>query len=133
MEASNGKPLVIEFFGTPGCGKTTTAQQLIFELEKGGIKCVKSYHKSHFYTYKLVQLMAPSNWLLLFRLIVLAIKQNSFFDTLPGILAICHSRQMYKMFAASIGVGNRAMVLGQAIFQGFLSMSHREKMCSVNL
>lgn len=121
METSSRGPIVIEFNGLPGCGKSTTARALKDRLNKLHHTSVTSYYKTSLYKKKIVQLFWHKNIVLIFRLLRLALLQKDVYAALPGLLAICRYNQMYHMYAKN---RNDVLLIDQGIAQGFLSMSH---------
>lgn len=135
METSSKGPIIIEFFGMPGCGKTTTAKALIASLTEDKYTCCNRYFRNRLYKSKFFQLFAPYNLPIIWRLSIDAIKKHNFIDSLPGILAICQFNQMYYHYSSLSGDRN-VMILGQGVMQGFLSMAHTaelpRKECIIN-
>jgi len=124
METSSTKPIIIEFFGTPGCGKSTTSNFLKEKLEGRGFKCFRSYYKNDFFKNKCVKMFMPLNFRLLYNLFRFSIKQKKIVETFPGILAVCQYNQMYRMFSSKYEGENNVLVIDQGIIQGFLSIAH---------
>lgn len=56
------KPIIVEFNGLPGMGKTTVASSLIEELKQQGYKTIKNYRHGVFYTlhHPFPELYSPS-------------------------------------------------------------------------
>lgn len=130
METHTRGPVVIEFNGLPGCGKTTTARALRDTFAESHYSSVFSYYKSSWFRKKIGQLFWYKNIRLLIRLLRLALSQKNFFASLPGVLAICRYNQMYNMFAQN---GEDILIIDQGIVQGFLSMSHTNAIANIIL
>lgn len=118
-------PLIIEFYGLPGSGKTTIVNALQSRLEGMGLTTVTKYFRNIFHRKPQTLLMAPRYWKL--------IKASlSFSDLLSKhsyiqrILLMLKFVRMYRHFESDKPAD--CLLVDQGIIQGIVSIAHNEKL-----
>ena len=100
MGQSVAMPLIIEFNGLPGSGKTTIAEALKKELEEMGYCVSTSFFKRSYHRYGELVILNPIYW----GLIRTIIKYSSFFaekKSFSMILRVVNFIRSYKGFVKS--------------------------------
>lgn len=119
------KPIIVEFNGLPGLGKTTVATSLIEELKQQGYKTIKNYRHNIFYTlhHPFPELYSPS----LYRFV------REYADMIPpkGTKRThVHWTNFYAQKYESILKHNVAdfVIIDEGIIQFLVAMAFQDKM-----
>lgn len=123
MERVGKRPVIIEFNGLPGSGKTTIADALQAELQKHGISTCRYYFRSHWFKSTRLLYFFPQYWRCL--------KAGADYARLlsdrvymPRILSMTHYIRMYREFIQDYP--KEVMIIDQGIIQSFISLGHKK-------
>ena len=119
------KPLIIEFNGLPGAGKTTVANALQRRLEGMGVSTVTHYYRNIFHRKPQTLLMAPRYWKLIKASLSFAglLSKRSY---IQRILLMIKFVRMYRHFESDKPAD--CLLVDQGIIQGIVSIAHNEKL-----
>lgn len=123
MGQSVTMPLIIEFNGLPGSGKTTIAEALKKELEEMGYCVSTSFFKRSYHRYGKLVILNPVYW----GLIRTIIKYSSFFEEKKShstILRVVNFIRSYNDFVKS--KRNDILMVDQGFIQGLISLAHQD-------
>lgn len=123
MGQSVTMPLIIEFNGLPGSGKTTIAEALKKQLEGMGYGVSTSYFKRKYHRYGKLVILNPVYW----NLIKTFIKYSSFFEekkSLSMIFRVVNFIRSYNNFI--ISKRNEILMVDQGFIQGLISLAHQD-------
>lgn len=125
MGIDNRKPIIVEFNGLPGSGKTTITRQLRKELLKDGKSVLLQYFKNKWDKNCYSMLFRPSYW----RLIVEMFNYSKSFHpngSLYHSLLLASFVRMYRGFVKTSVDGY--LILDQAIIQLYISLAHQDEL-----
>jgi thymidylate kinase len=125
MEHFISKPIIIEFNGLPGSGKTTIARQLRRELESLGCKVSFNYYKRRFHRFHILVFLNPKYWSLIKEIFLysrLFAKRRS----IGNILYIASYARKYHDFLNN--PNNEILIIDQGFVQSIISLAHQDKM-----
>lgn len=119
------KPLIIEFFGLPGAGKTTVANALQRRLEGMGVSTVTHYYRNILHRKPQTLLMSPRYWKLIKTSLSFAnlLSKRSY---IQRILLMLKFVRMYRHFESDKPAD--CLLVDQGIIQGIVSIAHNEKL-----
>ena len=125
MEHFVSKPIIIEFNGLPGSGKTTMARQLRRELES--LQCIVSfnYNKRKFHKFGFLVILNPKYWSLIKEIFLysrLFTKRRS----VKNILHIAKYVRKYNDFANC--PKNKILIRDQGFVQSLVSLAHQDNL-----
>lgn len=129
MGQSVTMPLIIEFNGLPGSGKTTIAEALKKELEEMGYCVSTSFFKRSYHRYGKLVILNPVYW----GLIRTIIKYSSFFaekKSFSMILRVVNFIRSYKGFVKS--KRNEILMVDQGFIQGLISLAHQDSLPQIS-
>lgn len=130
MERINKNPVIIEFNGLPGSGKTTIAQELQRHLIKTGKSCLNYYCRSSLFKSPRFLYLMPHYW----REIEKAKKNSLSLSLNEENSYYLHFLQYIRMYREYIkDVPSDILIIDQGILQSFLSMSHQNKIQSTGI
>lgn len=125
MAASIEEPLIIEFNGLPGSGKSSIAQRVVKELEAEGIRCLRLYNRTKLYRHHRVSLLRPY-----------CLKLYHVLTQYSGLL--CPQSRKYAKLSAAYYLRmyvdflkdkpSSVLVVDQGILQAFLSLGYTDVM-----
>lgn len=118
-------PLIIEFYGLPGSGKTTIVNALQRRLEGMGLTTVIMYYRNILHRKPQTLLAAPSYWKII-KTASSCAKMLSKHRYMERILLMVRFVRMYRHF--SMDTPADCLLIDQGIFQGLLSIAHDEVM-----
>ena len=125
MAASIEEPLIIEFNGLPGSGKSSIAQRVVMELEAEGIRCLRLYNRTKLYRHHRFSLLRPY-----------CLKLYHVLTQYSGLL--CPQSRKYAKLSAAYYLRMyvdflkdkpaSVLVVDQGILQAFLSLGYTDVM-----
>jgi RecA/RadA recombinase len=123
MEGVDKRPVIIEFNGLPGSGKTTIADALQVELQKHGITTCRYYFRTHLFKSTRLLYFFPQYWKYL-KVGALYAKLLNDRAYMPRILSMTHYIRMYREFTKDSP--KNLMIVDQGIIQSFISLGHKK-------
>ena len=125
MEHLVSKPIIIEFNGLPGSGKTTIACQLRHELESLSCKVSFNYYKRRFHRFALLVFLNPRYWSLI-KEIFLYSRLFTKKRFLTNILYVASYVRKYNDFADNSK--NGILIIDQGFVQSLISLAHQDNL-----
>lgn len=131
MEINNRKPVIVEFNGLPGSGKTTIAREVKKELEKEGKKVVLQFFKAKWDKNCYSMLLYPSYWRLVFGMY----RYSGFYQAGGNLYRSLLLASFVRMYREFVKMGkDDFLLLDQAVIQLFISVAHQnEFLCTQEL
>lgn len=123
------KPIIIEFYGLPGSGKTAVSKALQQKLEKVGASTMCYYQRCGFYRNAYSLLFAPNYW----KKIAVV---SAYASLLPGrhnalrILSMINYFRMYRHFITD--KPKDILLVDQGIIQSIISLAHTDILPDLN-
>lgn len=114
-------PIIIEFNGLPGAGKTSIAKALQQKLEERGMRTLFQYNRHRLYRNNRTLVFAPSYW----KMIRVA---SSYAGSLPRrshfllVLSIIKYVRMYRYFMVDRPADY--LIVDQGLIQAIISLAH---------
>jgi len=123
MEQIVTMPIIVEFNGLPGSGKTTIADELKKKIEKTGCEVSNSYFKRRYHRYGVLVILNPSYW----KLIKSIIKYSKLFEEKKSLSMILHVVSFVRSYHDFIrGKKKEVLIVDQGFVQGIISLAHQE-------
>lgn len=125
MEYLVSKPIIIEFNGLPGSGKTTIARQLRRELESLGCKVSSSYYKRRFHRFGSLVFLNPRYWSLIKEIFLF----SRLFTKKRGLANILHVANYVRKYNDFVDNSkNGILIIDQGFVQSLVSLAHQDNM-----
>jgi thymidylate kinase len=125
MEKLDSKPIIIEFNGLPGSGKTTIARELKKQLDALGYKTTFSYFRRKIHRYWFTVVFNPQYW-------ELVLSVSKFSKTIQR-----HNSFLKYLYAANYirkyndfnnQTEKNVLIIGQGFLQALISLSHQDRL-----
>lgn len=121
MGEENTRPIIIEFNGLPGSGKSTIARSLKKELLKKNYKCFSSFSRSRFMSNAYLVILDFHYWRLIYHILI-SIRNIPSKSKLKWTLISVYFLKMYRDFQRVNGVG--CLIMDQGFIQSLISLAH---------
>lgn len=125
MERVDKRPVIIEFNGLPGSGKTTIARALGNSIESMGMTVSYHYYRHNYQMYPKSILLSPKY--------IPVVKALSDYARLlpnrqymPRVLTMVNFLRMYRNFIKDRG--SDFLLIDQGIIQSFISLAHQDQL-----
>lgn len=125
MESNYTGPLIIEFNGLPGCGKSTISRQLKKELEDLGYDVCFTY-KRKFTPHNIYWiLLNPKYW----KIVFITIRYSCLFNKRRPFVRLVQMASFIRKYNNFISDNQQGiMIIDQGIIQSIISLAHKDRL-----
>jgi len=125
MESNSGEPIIIEFNGLPGCGKSTISKQLKKELEDLGHDVYLTYKRKYTPHNIYWILLNPKYW----KIVFFTIRYSRLFIKRRPLIRLVQIAGFIRKYNHFISDNQKGiMIIDQGIIQSIISLAHEDKL-----
>ena len=125
MESNHTEPIIIEFNGLPGCGKSTICRQLKKNLEDSGHNVFLTYERKFTLHNLYWILLNPKYW----GIILKTLRYANLFKKQRSLFRILHLASFVRMYSHFISDNQKGiLIIDQGILQSIISLAHTDRL-----